>query len=258
VTTTRGGRSASPSWTVNPVADEVWRDVVGYEGVYQVSSLGRVRSVDRYLVTARGFRRFYPGQLLRTNPDTAGYLMCTLSVNGVTSQPKVHRLVASAFIGPLPNGLETRHLNGNRLDNRPENLQYGTRSQNANDAVRHGTHNHARKTHCSRGHDLIPVNLVPSQLHRGRSCLACAKAVEHHQRHPEADIQAVSDWQYEQIVARGCVVIDPKLCHRQLHPRDAANGRKYRGRWVCRPCCNYRRDRLKEQKRIRQLNGEGQ
>ncbi len=124
-------------------ASETWRDIPGWEGFYQVSTNGRVRSLDR-IVKARHPAsgkiepRKYAGRVLRLNKMKNGYLWVSLVCNQKLSREYVHRLVLRAFAGLCPDGLEVCHGNGIRDDNRLENLRYGTRSENAFDALRHG------------------------------------------------------------------------------------------------------------------------
>lgn len=81
----------------------------------------------------------------------------------------------TAFVGPCPPGMMARHRNGNPADNRVENLRWGTQSENMLDAVEHGTHNNARKTHCKRGHPFNEANTM--MLSSGsRSCRTCHNA----------------------------------------------------------------------------------
>lgn len=110
-------------------ANEEWRDIPGYEGRYQASNLGRIRSVDRYVT------RFFPGKILTPRIRKAGYWTVPISGSG----PKdVHRLVALAFHGkPTEPGLQVRHLDGDRLNARPENLAWGTQSENEMDKYRY-------------------------------------------------------------------------------------------------------------------------
>ena len=111
---------------------EVWKAVVGHEGRYLVSNLGRVWSV-RY--------RHHPGgRLLKLTPVPSGHLTVNLHANDVKKTWHVHRLVMNAFVGPKPRGLETRHLDGNPANNELSNLQYATRSRNALDRKWHGGH----------------------------------------------------------------------------------------------------------------------
>jgi hypothetical protein len=114
---------------------ERWLPVVGWEGLYDVSSLSRVRSLPR--PTARGVRG---GKILspRTGRDSRGYPMVTLARDGTRITSTVHRLVAAAFIGPCPEGQEVRHGPGGKLDASLANLCYGTRAQNIQDRVRDG------------------------------------------------------------------------------------------------------------------------
>ena len=69
-----------------------------------------------------------------------GYCRVKLRKDGRYCQQSIHRLVLETFVGPCPDGMECRHLNGNRSDNRVENLKWGTKSENSQDAIKHGTH----------------------------------------------------------------------------------------------------------------------
>lgn len=110
-----------------PVADaivhEEWRAVPGWDGMYSVSNLGRVRS------DARGKGRYF-GRCLKPGSLKAGYLKLTLAANGRHEQWLVHRLVLLAFVGPCPAGKETNHKNGVKHDNTLSNLEYVTASEN--------------------------------------------------------------------------------------------------------------------------------
>lgn len=88
----------------------------------------------------------------------------------------VHRLVALAFIGPCPEGMEVLHINGEPDDNRLENLRYGTRAENVADTIRHGRHPWAGRSACPNGHDYTPENtaIVPGNKSRPkRRCRTC-------------------------------------------------------------------------------------
>jgi hypothetical protein len=116
---------------------EEWLPVVGHEGKYEVSSLGRVRSLDRIISqkSANGnlHNRNMRGKVLSLI-RTDGYLHVSL---GIRNPIMVHVLVAAAFIGPRPKGHDVRHLDGSRDNNIPSNLAYGTRSQNNFDRAIH-------------------------------------------------------------------------------------------------------------------------
>lgn len=120
---------------------EVWKDIPGYEGTYQVSSLGRVRSLDRL---AEGKKHTaLKGRVLRAAVNRRGYLHVTLRKNGRSVSREVHVLVASAFLGLRGKEDEqVRHLDGNQLNNKVSNLRYGTRSQNQLDTYDYRGYHH--------------------------------------------------------------------------------------------------------------------
>lgn len=119
---------------------ESWVAVKGYEGLYEVSNLGRVRSLPRVWEQCSRIGTVYKhlarGKLLRPGLTGAGYPSVVL---GRGHTRTVHQLVAEAFIGPRPKGQEVRHKNGVRTDARAANLEYGTRLDNIKDAMKHGT-----------------------------------------------------------------------------------------------------------------------
>ena len=109
---------------------ERWLPVVGYEGVYEVSSLGRVRSVRP---------RFGDG-ILRGDVDRYGYRRVLLSRDAKSVRFKVHRLVCTAFHGEPPPGHQVAHLDGNKTNNVADNLKWATRAENNSHKDAHGTH----------------------------------------------------------------------------------------------------------------------
>jgi hypothetical protein len=122
---------------------EEWRPVVGFEGLYAVSSLGRVRSLPRqtYCPTGpRGPRTIsLKGRVLSASRDSKGYPHVGMRKDGAGVTIKIHVLVAAAFIGPRPAGHQVCHIDGVKTNNAPENLYYGTPKQNAADSDRLGT-----------------------------------------------------------------------------------------------------------------------
>jgi hypothetical protein len=108
---------------------EEWKDVVGYEGIYQVSSLGRVMRV-------AGGHGATPGRIMKPMRDGNGYLQVSLYRDRKRARLYVHRMVAIAFLGQQPPGCEVNHKNGDRDDPRAENLEWVTRSENHRHAYR--------------------------------------------------------------------------------------------------------------------------
>jgi hypothetical protein len=113
---------------------EEWRAVPG-RPEYEVSSEGRVRGIARRLSDGKS----WPAKVLTLNQTDTGYLRVMLYRAGKWAIRKVHRLVLEAFVGPRPEGMECRHLDGDRTRNQLSNLCWGTRSDNRKDQERHGT-----------------------------------------------------------------------------------------------------------------------
>ena len=117
---------------------EEWRDIKGYEGRYQVSNLGRVKSLkDRY--------GNYREKILNPRNSIQGYLDISLYKNGVSKRFKVHRLVAEAFISNINNYSQVNHKDENKQNNRVENLEWCTSKYNANYGTRNKRHSEKMK-----------------------------------------------------------------------------------------------------------------
>jgi len=118
---------------------EIWRDIPGFVGFYQASSEGRIRSVVRLWpdLVLSGVR--IPKKVLSPGKGYAGRLGVILCVNNVTQRFQVHRLVLMAFKGVPAEDLDGLHNDGNHLNNRPENLRWGTHTDNMRDKKVHGT-----------------------------------------------------------------------------------------------------------------------
>lgn len=133
---------------------ENWRSVVGYEGKYEVSDQGRVRSVDR--LDSRGRRR--RGKVMSLRRTTRDHLSISLCADGVSRSFQVHHLVLTAFVGQRPSGSEACHWDDDGANNHLVNLRWDTRSANQLDSVRNGTHHMAGVTECPEGHEYTPAN----------------------------------------------------------------------------------------------------
>lgn len=122
-----------------------WLPVVGYEGLYEVSDTGLVRSLPHKVA-----RRHWKGEMfihrlrgrrLKPHPGNGQgtHLAVSLSKDGKVKRCQVHRLVLEAFVGPPPNGQECCHFDGKHSNNLLANLRWGTRAENAGDMARHGS-----------------------------------------------------------------------------------------------------------------------
>ena len=184
-------------------APEEWRSIPGYEGFYEASSHGRIKSLDRVIRGKTGTTRFHKGRILRLQTQRSGHAIVSLSRDGVVRQHSVHVLVLATFKGD-GNGLITRHLDGDPANNHIDNLVWGTYSENNYDKVKHGVHHLANKVTCIRGHLLQEPNLVRAVAKQGRrKCRACSRghAMCHTRKdHSAETMQMLSDWQYGRIM----------------------------------------------------------
>ena len=108
------------------MTEEIWRPIEGYEGLYEISSYGRVKSVDRY----DRRNQFRKGKLLKNKDNGNGYLICSLSKNGIVKNKYIHRLVAEAFIERADGLYEVNHKDENKKNNSVDNLEWCDRKYN--------------------------------------------------------------------------------------------------------------------------------
>jgi hypothetical protein len=166
-----------------------WLPVIGYEGIYEVSDQGEVRSVDREVCDSVGVLRKYKSTVLKPRTNCRGYPVVNLCRNGRPQTRKVHQLVADAFDVPrLSGATEVCHLVNDRTRNTFDNLYWGTRSDNQQDRVRHGTHHGAIQTHCLRGHLYDDRNTYRDR-HGKRQCRKCANARKREARLKRLDVR---------------------------------------------------------------------
>lgn len=114
---------------------ELWKDVEAYEGTYQVSNLGRVRSLDRYVKFPTG-DHLTRGRILADCFQVNGYRYVPLHINGNRKNHRIHRLVACAFLSNTENKSEVNHKDENVNNNRVDNLEWNTSKENANFGTR--------------------------------------------------------------------------------------------------------------------------
>jgi hypothetical protein len=120
---------------------EIWKDVVGYEGIYKVSNYGLVKRVSKIRGVNLKYREEY---YLVPTDNGKGYFRIKLSNNGKSKRVMLHRIIAEAFINNPENKKCVNHINHNRKDNRIENLEWCTHSENTLHAVKHGRWNQVK------------------------------------------------------------------------------------------------------------------
>lgn len=116
--------------SLEDLSNEIWKDIPGYEGFYQISNMGRVKGLERTIVYKNNYVHKYESKVKKQKITEDGYLRVGLNKSNNQKWITVHRLVALAFI-PNPNNKETvNHINENKKDNRVENLEWMTRIEN--------------------------------------------------------------------------------------------------------------------------------
>lgn len=195
-----------------------WLPVAGLEGRYEVSATGGVRSL------LHGQPR-----ALATSVGGNGYRYAYMSGgSGRRISRTVHSLVAAAFIGPRPEGLQIRHLDGHPLNNDVANLRYGTASENQMDRVKHGRHPLAVRTHCNYGHPFDADN-TGTTCRGARFCRACRRVTEAARRAEAARLRPAPAPR-QPVVRTHCPIGHPMSDAYVLRTGPQA------GRRNCKPC----------------------
>jgi hypothetical protein len=139
---------------------EVWKDAAGYEGFYQVSNLGNVKSCERFVKHPRGGNKLLKSKDMRLNNDTHGYKVVSLCKEGRENTIKVHRLVANAFIENVDNKLQVNHINGVKFDNNVFNLEWATPSEN----LKHAHSTGLKKTSVNNERAVLAFDKLTNEL----------------------------------------------------------------------------------------------
>lgn len=178
--------------------NEIWLPLIGFEGNYEVSELGMIRSVNRSVLQSNGVLKKLKGKTLSPQKLSNGYLYVNLWKQGTMTKKLVHRAVLETFTGIPNNGNECRHKDGNKTNNHVENLQWGSHLENMQDLFSSNGHHNSRKSHCKRGHALSGLNL--KMLPDGRrNCLACSRARREVRKRSldQSSVKAIADRYYK-------------------------------------------------------------
>lgn len=145
------------------IMEEIWKDIENYEGFYQVSNLGRVKSMERIVNAGAGGKRIVKERIMKQGYNQGGYLSATLSKNFISKTTSTQRLVAKAFIPNPENKAEVNHINCIRDDNRVSNLEWNTKSEN----IRHSFQFGKNRNNGENSNRALLTNLQVSEI-RGK------------------------------------------------------------------------------------------
>ena len=151
---------------------EIWKDIKGYEGHYQVSNYGRVRSVPRVTpyINKAGYKssQFRDGQIKKDTDNGRGYKSVSLYKNNKGKMAYVHRLVVQAFIGEIPEGMAVNHIDFDKSNNRLDNLEIVTYSENNMHSARAGRYDDKRGSKVRVYYDNGDIKEFPSMTKASR------------------------------------------------------------------------------------------
>ena len=120
---------------------EIWKLIAGHNNYYEISNLGNIRSIARTINLKNGFQRKLKSKVLKTCLNENGYYIVNIKNNNIPYNPKIHRLVATAFIPNPYNKLTVNHKDGNKQNNNVLNLEWATHSENIKHAYNHKLNN---------------------------------------------------------------------------------------------------------------------
>jgi hypothetical protein len=132
------------------MSEEKWLDIPEYEGIYQISDQGRIRSLDRMVRQRFGGLQHRKGQIISPWVNPEGYSFVMLNKETSFRRWRVHRLVLTVFMGPPEPGMECCHRDSNPRNNRIENLRWGTSASNSKDMIANGTSMKGERSNLSK------------------------------------------------------------------------------------------------------------
>jgi hypothetical protein len=164
------------TFTWRYIMEEIWKSIKGFEGLYEVSNLGNVRRLDS--ITSNG--HYWKGRVLKLKNSTNGYSCISLFKSGEEHQYRVHRLVAKTFIKNTHNLPVVNHKDGNKKNNKEDNLEWTTKIENERHSVKIGTTPVGSKTHSSK---LIEEDILQI-FSMNESGMKQVKIAQHFNVHP--------------------------------------------------------------------------
>ena len=176
------------------ICNEVWLDIKDYEGYYQVSNLGRIRSLDREIKHSKNHTRFIKGKILslRENKSRAGYLEVSLHKNKKEKRFRVHRLVAEAFLNNENNFPQVNHIDGDKSNNTIWNLEWVTDLQNKKHAWENGLYS---SNHRKREIECIETGKIYESVQKASELIPCDR--KYLFKHLKGEVKSVKGLTYK-------------------------------------------------------------
>jgi hypothetical protein len=161
--------------------EETWAQIKGFEGIYEVSTLGRVRSLDRPQRVRGNGISLQKGQILKQWKQ-GSYMYCDLRKPGIRQKARVHVVVLETFNCSRPDGMVACHNNGDSTDNRLSNLRWGTYKENSKDKILHGTHRYGElcgKSKLTEAQAIAILESAKSNREIAKDFGVCSATVSH-------------------------------------------------------------------------------